>query len=112
MRGPSSSRGRRSTRFPTTPTRWSRPSTPWTAPPAGEPATLILVSPRRDVNDNQLITAPVLGPGLVAVPFNEAVVPPQQRTPFSPRIDWQTRPSQTRSGRYTYPASRQQDAGI
>jgi len=64
------------------------------------------------VNDNQLINATVLGPDLVAVPFNEAVVAPQQRTTFSPRIDWQMNPAQTLSARYTYTSSGQDDAGI
>jgi len=81
-------------------------------PLAAGKASFFLDFDRRDVNENQLINAKVLDPDLVAVPFNEAVVTPQQRTTFSPRIDWQMNPSQTLSARYTYTSSGQDDAGI
>ncbi len=81
-------------------------------PLAAGKASFFLDFDRRDVNDNQLINAFVLDPDLVVVHLNEAVVTPQQRTTFSPRIDWQMNPSQTLSARYTYTSSGQDDAGI
>ena len=66
----------------------------------------------RHVDDNQLINATVLDPSFQIVPYNQAVVTPQQRTTFSPRLDWQINASNTLVARYTYTSTSQDDAGI
>jgi hypothetical protein len=81
-------------------------------PLAAGKASFFLDFDRRTVHDNQIVNAKVLGPDLAAVPFNVAVVTPQQRTTVSPRIDWQVSPSHTVSARYTYTSSGQDEAGI
>jgi hypothetical protein len=75
-------------------------------------ASFFLDFDRRDVNDNQIINATILDPDLAIVPFSRAVVTPQQRTTFSPRLDWQLTPSHSLTARYTYTSSQQDAAGI
>jgi Carboxypeptidase regulatory-like domain len=68
---------------------------------------------RRAVDDNQIINATTLDPAtLQLVPFNDAVVTPQTRTTFSPRIDWQLSAVHSLTLRYTYTSTSQTDAGI
>jgi hypothetical protein len=81
-------------------------------PLASKKASFFLDFERRVVDDNQIVNATVLDPGFVIVPFNEAVVTPQQRTTFSPRLDWQLSASHTLSARYTYTSTSQDDAGV
>jgi hypothetical protein len=75
-------------------------------------ASFFLDFDRRDVNDNQIINAAVLDPNLAIVPVSQAVVTPQQRTTFSPRLDWQVGQAHSLSARYTYTSSGQDEAGI
>jgi Carboxypeptidase regulatory-like domain len=67
---------------------------------------------KRDVDDNQIVNATVLGPDLEPVPFNEAVLTPTRRTTVSPRLDWQMTAAHSLSLRYTYASSEQDLAGI
>jgi hypothetical protein len=75
-------------------------------------ASFFLDFDRRDVNDNQIINAAVLDPTLAIVPVSQAVVTPQQRTTFSPRLDWQVSQGHSLSARYTYTSLGQDQAGI
>ena len=75
-------------------------------------ASFFLDFDRRDVNDNQIINAAVLDPTLTIIPLSQAVVTPQQRTTFSPRVDWQVGQAHSLSARYTYTSSGQDQAGI
>jgi hypothetical protein len=69
---------------------------------------------KRDVDDNQIVNAIVLGPGpeLEPVPFNAAFLTPTRRTTVSPRLDWQVTPAHSLTLRYTYASSEQDRAGI
>ncbi len=68
---------------------------------------------RRAVDDNQIINATTLDPTTLAVvPFNDALVTPQARTTFSPRIDWQLSAEHSLTLRYTYTSTSQTDAGV
>jgi hypothetical protein len=67
---------------------------------------------KRDVDDNQIVNATVLGPDLEPVPFKEGVLTPTRRTTVSPRLDWQMTPAHSLSLRYTYSSSEQDLAGI
>jgi hypothetical protein len=66
----------------------------------------------RYIDDNQIVNATVLDPDLQPVPYNVAVVTPQHRDTFSPRVDWQINPSQSLTARYTYTENSQDDAGV
>lgn len=60
---------------------------------------------QRDVDDNQIVNATVLSPDLALVPFSLAVVTPQRRTSFSPRLDWQLNTVHALTVRYGYESS-------
>lgn len=61
---------------------------------------------KRDINDQAIVTATILDPGLNIVPFNQTVAVPNRRTTFSPRIDYQLNANNTLVGRYEYEHSR------
>ncbi|HEY8151275.1 MAG TPA: carboxypeptidase-like regulatory domain-containing protein, partial [Vicinamibacteria bacterium] len=67
---------------------------------------------RRGVDDNQLVNATVLDGSLNPQPFSIAVLAPQHRTTFSPRIDWQLSPKTTLVARYSYTESSRDEAGV
>jgi hypothetical protein len=67
---------------------------------------------RRDVDDNEIVNATVLGPDLTPEPFSRAVVTPQTRTSFSPRLDWQLGAMHTFTARYTYSSVDRNNVGI
>lgn len=81
-------------------------------PIAAKKASYFVDFEKRDVDENTIVNATVLGPDLAPTPFNEALLTPQHRTTFSPRVDWQITPAHTLSVRYTYTSSDQTDAGI
>jgi hypothetical protein len=65
-----------------------------------------------DTDDNDIINARILDPSLNIVPFHLAVLTPQRRLSFSPRIDYQIAPLHTLVGRYTYNRSTNEKSGI
>lgn len=67
---------------------------------------------RRDINDNAIINATILDPALNIVPFTQIVLQPQQRTTFSPRVDWQLNPSNTLVARYSFMRSTVQNSSV
>ena len=67
---------------------------------------------RRGVDDNQLVNATVLDPALNPQPFSVAVLAPQHRTTFSPRIDLQLGSRTTLVARYSYAESSRSEAGV
>ncbi|MDQ3651710.1 MAG: carboxypeptidase regulatory-like domain-containing protein [Acidobacteriota bacterium] len=67
---------------------------------------------RRDEDDNSLINATILDSGLNAVPFSLAVLTPQKRTTFSPRLDYQLNQNNTLVGRYSYTRGNNLGEGI
>ncbi|PYQ21362.1 MAG: TonB-dependent receptor [Acidobacteria bacterium] len=67
---------------------------------------------KRSVDDNEIINATVLSSDLTPTPFSLAVLTPQSRTSFSPRLDWQLGASHTLTARYTYSSVERDKAGI
>ena len=57
---------------------------------------------RRDIDDNSVINARTLDPGLSEIPFNTTVITGNERTTFSPRVDYQINANNTLIGRYSY----------
>jgi Carboxypeptidase regulatory-like domain/TonB dependent receptor len=57
---------------------------------------------RREINDNELVTATVLDSNLNAVRFGEAVLAPRRFVNFSPRLDYALNSSNTLVARYSY----------
>jgi hypothetical protein len=80
--------------------------------PIGKKASFFLDFERRAINDNAVINATILGPTLNIIPFDQAVQTPQERTTFSPRLDYQLSTNHTLTARYSYLRSGQEDAGI
>ncbi len=67
---------------------------------------------KRDTDNNAFINARVLDAGLNVVPFSLAVLTPQRRTSFSPRLDFSINRNHTLVARYSYERSSFEDAGI
>lgn len=67
---------------------------------------------RREIDDNAVINATILDPGLNPVPFNQAVVTSSRRTSTSPRIDYQLSERITLTGRYRYRRNARENSGI
>ena len=67
---------------------------------------------RREIDDNAVINATILDPGLNAIPFSEAVVTPRRRTSTSPRLDYQLSEKITLTGRYRYERNARENSGI
>src|SRR5207245_206229 len=80
--------------------------------PVNKRASFFLDFERREIDDNAVINATILDPGLNIVPFSQALLTPQRRTTFSPRFDFQLSQNHTLTGRYTYTRVGQDDAGI
>ena len=67
---------------------------------------------KRNVDDNAIVKATILSPDLTPLPFSRAVLTPQSRTTFSPRLDWQLGASHTFTARYTYSSVDRTQVGI
>ena len=80
--------------------------------PLSKKASFFLDFERRDINDNAVINATILDPSDNIVPYSRAVNTPQERTTFSPRIDYQLSTNNTLTGRYSFLRSGQEDSGI
>jgi len=80
--------------------------------PLSKRASFFFDFERRAIDDNAVINATVLDPSLNITPLSQAVQTPQERTTFSPRIDYQLSTNNTLTGRYTYTRLGQEDTGI
>ncbi|HEX8500379.1 MAG TPA: carboxypeptidase regulatory-like domain-containing protein [Pyrinomonadaceae bacterium] len=67
---------------------------------------------RRETDDNDVVSAVVLGPALSPVAFNQSVLSPDRRTTFSPRLDYQLSPTNTLVARYTFEDSTRANEGV
>jgi hypothetical protein len=65
-------------------------------------ASFFLDFEKRDINDQAIINATVLDPGLNIVTLSGSVPIPNRRTEFSPRIDYQLNANNTLVARYEY----------
>jgi hypothetical protein len=57
---------------------------------------------RREIDDNAIINAVILDPGLRVTSLNQVAPVPRRRTNLSPRLDYQPNKNNTLIGRYTY----------
>jgi hypothetical protein len=57
---------------------------------------------RREADDNAVINARILDPGLNIIPFQEAILTPVRRTNFSTRFDYALNDKNTLIGRYSF----------
>lgn len=81
--------------------------------PLSKKSSFSLDLERRAVDENAVINATVLDAStFLAQPFSQAVVTPQTRLFFTPRIDYQLSPKHTLVGRYTYSRSDNENQGI
>jgi hypothetical protein len=71
--------------------------------PLGKHASFFLDVERRQIDDNGILNATILDPTTLAPVLDRGFTPtPQQRTTFSPRIDWALSGNNTLSVRYSY----------
>ncbi len=80
--------------------------------PLSKRASFFLDFERRLIDDNAVINATILDPNLNIVPYSLAVQTPQERTTFSPRLDYQLSTNNTLTARYSFLRQGQDDAGI
>ena len=71
--------------------------------PLSKHASFFLDVERRDIDDNGLVNATLLNPTTFQPYIDRSATPtPQNRTTFSPRVDWQLGTNNTLSVRYSY----------
>ena len=75
-------------------------------------ASYFLDFEKRDVDDNEIVNATVLSADLTPQPFSRAILAPQSRTSFSPRLDWQLGAAHTFTARYTYSSVERSQVGV
>lgn len=75
-------------------------------------ASFFLDFERRDVNDNGTVNATTLDEALNFTQSGFALVTPQHRTTFSPRLDYQLNKENTLVARYTYLRQSHRNAGV
>ncbi|HYP52142.1 MAG TPA: carboxypeptidase-like regulatory domain-containing protein [Pyrinomonadaceae bacterium] len=67
---------------------------------------------RREIDDNAVVAATVLGPDFNVTPFNQTLLVPQRRTLLTSRFDRQLDPNNTLVARYTLTRSATTNAGV
>ncbi|HEX8117230.1 MAG TPA: hypothetical protein VF521_08155, partial [Pyrinomonadaceae bacterium] len=67
---------------------------------------------RRETDDNEVVRAVVLDPNLNPLSFNQAILTPDDRTTFSPRLDYQINPTNTLVARYTFERGTRVNEGV
>ena len=72
--------------------------------PIGRKASFFVNAERRNISDDAVVNAYVLGPapGFIQQPYNTAVLVPRTRTNLGPRVDYQITPNNTLTARYQY----------
>jgi hypothetical protein len=81
-------------------------------PLKGKSSSFFFDFERREIADNALVNAVVLDPAFNIVPFTQAVLVPQRRLTFSPRLDFQLTPEHSLVARYAFVRSTQERAGV
>ncbi len=80
--------------------------------PIDKKASFFFTIQQRDIDNQSLVVAQVLGPGNIATPYNVAVPSPSRRLSISPRADFQLTPNNTLTIRYQYTQQSQDNGGI
>ncbi len=80
--------------------------------PLGKRASFFFNMERRNINDDSIVNAQVLDANLNPVAQQLAVLHPQIRTEFSPRIDFQVSKNNSLSTRYQYETGHSENEGV
>ncbi|HEX8722544.1 MAG TPA: hypothetical protein VF736_18150, partial [Pyrinomonadaceae bacterium] len=80
-------------------------------PLSAKRASFFLDFERRETDDNDVVSAVVLDPGLNPIAFNQTVLSPDRRTTFSPRLDYQINQTNTLVARYTFERTTRENEG-
>jgi len=80
--------------------------------PIDKKASFFFTIQQRNIDNQSLVAAQVLGPGGIATPYTAAVPSPSKRLNISPRADFQLTPNNTLTIRYQYTQQSQDNAGI
>ena len=80
-------------------------------PLSAKRASFFLDFERRETDDNDVVRAVILDPGLNPVSFNQTVLSPDRRTTFGPRPDYQINPVNTLVARYTFERTTRENEG-
>ncbi len=67
---------------------------------------------KRDVDDNDDITANILDASLNPIFFSQTLLTPARQTTFSPRLDWQINDVNTLVARYTFETNKRINEGV
>jgi hypothetical protein len=70
--------------------------------PIGKKASFFIDAQRRNISDEAVVSAVVLDPDLIAIPFNAGYPSARTLTNIGPRLDFQVSPSNTLSARYQF----------
>ncbi len=70
--------------------------------PINKKSSFFLDYQRRSINENALVDAQYLNPAYAIVPFNQAVVTPNERWEINPRLDYQLNANNTLVMRYNH----------
>src|SRR5215212_3077821 len=81
-------------------------------PLSAKRASFFLDFERRETDDNEVVRAVVLDPGLNPLSFNQTILTPDRRTTFSPRLDYQINPTNTLVARYTFEQGTSLNSGV
>jgi hypothetical protein len=80
--------------------------------PIDKKASFFFTIQQRDIDNQSLVGATILGPGGIVTPYNVAVPSPSRRLNVSPRADFQLSKNNTLTIRYQYSQNSEQNAGI
>ena len=80
--------------------------------PIDKKASFFFTIQQRDIDNQSLVGATILGPGGIVTPYNVAVPSPSKRLNVSPRADFQLSKNNTLTIRYQYSQNSAQNAGI
>jgi hypothetical protein len=80
--------------------------------PINKKASFFLDGFRRDIQNNEVVSAVVLGPNFAPQPENEVVINPHTRTNIAPRLDFQLGTNNVLSVRYQYWRDTEDNEGI
>ncbi len=80
--------------------------------PISKKASFFFTVQQRDIDNVDIVSATVLGPGNVPTPYSAAVPNPSKRLNISPRVDFQLSDKNTLTIRYQYSRNTQDNAGI
>lgn len=80
--------------------------------PLSKRSSFFIGADRRMIDDNAIVNATILDPGLNVIRLQQAYLTPSTRTSISPRLDFAINPNNTLVGRYNFFKSSNINAGI